>query len=52
MSLRSVDLNSLWTGRSHVQRIGVEPLHLYRMDTAEAAVVTSRAYHHFVRDGW
>ena len=29
MSLRSVDLNSLWTGRSHLRRLGFKPLHLY-----------------------
>ena len=28
MSLRPADLNSL-SGRSHVQRLGVKPLHLY-----------------------
>ena len=29
------DRNSLWTGRSHVQRLEVKPRHLYRMDTTQ-----------------
>jgi hypothetical protein len=35
MSLRSVDLNSLWTGRFHVQRLGVKPHHLQCIDPAQ-----------------